>query len=205
MAKDKRKLTKAEIKRGQEYEKVRQGLLEEGYKETNLTVGVAKANLMVFATSVPIAFVLLIVYIIAHIEDAVEKTRTNPLIYLACLLGVVIHELIHGIGWSFFCKSGWKAISFGIIWKYLTPYCTCSEPLNYKAYIIGGLLPTIILGLVPYIIALVIASKFLLYFSLFLIIGGGGDLYMILLIRKYKNAVFLDHPYEVGCTAFERA
>lgn len=65
-------------------------------------------------------------------------------------------------------------------------------------------MPTIILGLVPYIISLLIASEFLLFFSLLLIIGGGGDMYMVMIMRKYKNAIFVDHPYEVGCTAFER-
>ena len=43
---------------------------------------------------------------------------------------IVVHELIHGFTWGMFAQSKLKAISFGFIWQYLTPYCTCKEPLK---------------------------------------------------------------------------
>ncbi|HZK34082.1 MAG TPA: DUF3267 domain-containing protein, partial [Bacillota bacterium] len=160
--------------------------------------------IMVLAIALPIALVFIILFYMVNPIVDFWKINISLLIFPAYLIGIVAHELIHGLTWAYFCKTKWKAIGFGVIWKYLTPYCTCNEPLSYKAYITGGLMPTIILGLVPYIISLLIASEFLLFFSLLLIIGGGGDMYMVMIMRKYKNAIFVDHPYEVGCTAFER-
>lgn len=36
------------------------------------------------------------------------------------------------------------------------------------------------------------------------IIAGGGDIYILWMIRKAKNAIIVDHPYLVGCVAFEK-
>ena len=48
---------------------------------------------------------------------------------IAFFAGIVVHELLHGITWACYAKSGWKSISFGVMWKLLTPYCHCNEPI----------------------------------------------------------------------------
>jgi hypothetical protein len=188
--------------RVEKFNKIRQSLLDNGYKEEILTISALKANIMVFITSLPIAAIGWLLFFRIYRFDYIPDI---PLwIFIIVLIGIVIHELIHGFVWGYFSKEKWKSIGFGVEWKYLTPYCTCSECLSYKAYVLGAIMPTIILGLIPYIISLVTGSYFCLFFSLLLILGGGGDIYIIYSIRNHKKAILVDHPYLVGCVAFRK-
>ena len=74
--------------------------------------------------------------------------------FLVLLLGIIVHEFIHGVFFSIFASKGFKSIKFGILWKMLTPYCHCREPLKIKQYIIALLAPLIILGIAPAVISL---------------------------------------------------
>ena len=198
--KDVTKLTPSQKKRFEKYSALRQELIEKGFEEKKFIVSALKANLMVFVTSGPIAVVFWIIYTVLHGSGWLN----GPVFIALVLASIIIHELIHGITWSLFTERGWDSISFGVIWKYLTPYCTCDECLPYGAYFLGGIAPTIILGFIPYIIALLTGNYTVLLFALFNIVVGGGDIYIIYLIRKCKNAIFVDHPYLIGCVAFRK-
>ena len=63
---------------------------------------------------------------------------------VAFFAGVVVHELIHGLVWSFFCKDGLHSIHFGFQLKTLTPYCHCAQPLDKGGYIAGTLAPGVV-------------------------------------------------------------
>jgi hypothetical protein len=120
------------------------------------------------------------------------------------LLGILIHELIHGITFSFFAKTGFKAINFGVLWKMLTPYCHCKEPLLVKHYIIGGIMPAFILGFLPFMYSLLFGNLVLLIFAIFFTVAAFGDFYIIYLLRnENKNSLVLDHPSEVGCFVYK--
>ena len=118
------------------------------------------------------------------------------------------HELIHGITWSRFVEGGWKSISFGFIAEYLTPYCSCNQPMKKHQIIIGALMPTLLLGIIPGIIALFTGSSLLMALALVMIVGGGADMMIackLLLYRsKCKEVLFIDHPYELGTAVFEK-
>lgn len=119
---------------------------------------------------------------------------------LVILAGIIIHELLHGIGWSRYTKKGWRSIKFGIEWKYLTPYCHCTEPLRLKPYRIGSILPAIILGIFPSIVALVIGNLWLMVFGFFFTFSAGGDFLILWLLRNEKsNMLVHDHPDKIGC------
>ncbi len=188
--------------RVEKFQNIRQDLLDHGYKEEILTISTLKANVMALIICLPLLVVGCFLFFrfnrIAPITDIPIWT------FVAALIGIVIHELIHGLVWAYFSKDKFKSIGFGVEWKYLTPYCTCNECLPYKAYALGVIMPTIILGFIPYIISVVIGSYHLLFFSLLLITGGGGDMYVLFLIKKYKNAILVDHPYLIGCVAFRK-
>lgn len=84
------------------------------------------------------------------------------------LFGVIVHELIHGITWAIFAKDGFKSIKFGVLWKMITPYCHCKEVLTVRQYSIGGIMPAIILGIIPAIIGIAIGNLWILLFECFL-------------------------------------
>lgn len=124
-------------------------------------------------------------------------------ILLIFTLGIIIHELIHGITWAKYANNGFKSIRFGILWKMLTPYCHCTEPLKVKNYITGAIMPALILGFLPFIYSLAMGNVLWLVFGIFFTMAAVGDFMIINLIRKENmNSYVLDHPSEVGCYIF---
>jgi len=126
---------------------------------------------------------------------------SNRIIAIAAvIIGIIIHELIHGITWAKYTEQGFKSIKFGVMWKMLTPYCHCKEPLKIKHYILGASMPGIILGIIPSIYAIATGNIAILVFGWFFTLAAGGDLIMVILLRKENPNDFVqDHPSEMGC------
>lgn len=121
------------------------------------------------------------------------------------ILGIVAHELIHGICFAYFAKNGFKSIKFGVIWKWVTPYCHCTEPLTIKACIIGTAMPGIVLGFLPCILAIFVGNLGLLFFGLFFTLAAGGDFMMIFKLRKEpKDNLYKDHPDKIGGVVYRK-
>ena len=194
MANTERTLTNAELARKEAFEQARVELEAQGYRMHPLVISVVSANVGALATALPL--------------DVVLGAGFFLLAFLAFVVLTVVHELVHGLTWSLFAKSGWKSVSFGVIWKYLTPYCTCNEALSRRAYIVGALMPTLVLGILPVLAAYATGSLFLLVVGLLMILGGGGDLTIVLKMLRFKpdggEVLYLDHPYECGLVAFTR-
>ncbi len=91
------------------------------------------------------------------------------------IIGIIIHELIHGIFFAMYARKGFKSVKFGILWKMLTPYCHCKEPLKIRHYIIALLAPFIILGIIPGIISLFTGNLILLLFGIVFSGAAAGD------------------------------
>ena len=118
---------------------------------------------------------------------------------VGCVVAIVVHELIHGLTWSIFAPRGMRSIKFGIMKKYLNPYCHCSDPLPRNGYLWGALMPLIITGLIPAVIALAIGSFPLLVFSIFMISAAAGDIMIAqLAFKEDRNCTIYDHPTEGG-------
>ena len=119
------------------------------------------------------------------------------------IIGVVIHELIHGFVFGLFAKSRFKSIKFGILWAYFTPYCHCNEPIKLKYYIIGALMPALILGFLPAIVSILNGNLMLLILGVIFISAAAGDFYVVWILRKESmNISVLDHPSEPGCIIY---
>ena len=133
-------------------------------------------------------------------------------LHVVCILffplfiaGIVAHELLHGITWAHYAKSGWKSIRFGVMWKMLTPYCHCNEPMGTRAYMAGGLMPLVVLGVIPGIVSLFTGSILLLVWGIFFIAAAGGDIWMVWLLSKEDpDSTILDHPSEAGFYVFPK-
>ena len=212
-AENKSRLSKAEEKRRTVFEMKKKEFLSQVWRTADLTVGMVYANVMAILLGLPIILFLFILYLLRLFygpESAAASWRGADfvLIFLFCLLLIFVHELIHGITWAVFAKKGRKAISFGFIPQYLTPYCTCNEPLKKGKYITGALMPTLLLGLLPAAGAIVTGSAVLFCISAVMIFAGGGDLTIVLKLRRYKTesseVLYLDHPYQAGLVVFLR-
>lgn len=214
MEQQERTLTEAELARKATFERTRDELEALGFRYRPLVISVVAANVGAVALALPLDIVLGIAFFLLHPEggsssfDAAGMLGGLLLFVALFLVLIVIHELIHGFVWGLFAKRRWKSVSFGVIWQYLTPYCTCDEPLARRAYIAGALAPTVVLGVLPVLVAYATGSFAWLAVGFIMILGGGGDLTIVLKMLRFKpdgtEVVYLDHPYECGLVAFER-
>ena len=118
--------------------------------------------------------------------------------------GIILHEFIHGITWARFAKNGHKSIKYGIIWKAVTPYCHCKEPLLVKHYILGAFMPGLILGILPSIYALLTGNSICFLIGGFFTLAAGGDFMIIFkLLKQNFNNYVLDHPSKIGCFIYK--
>jgi hypothetical protein len=191
----------------QEFENMVDTMKANGYEAREGIISVVKANVMAIVLAGPIVVLLFIVYSSVATQRQLEGEINlvgSGLFFLSLLISIPIHELLHGIGWSCFCENGWKSIRFGMMWKYLTPYCHCKEALNVPAYLFGGLFPLVVLGFGSYIVAIIGGNIGVLLFSLFNVLAAGGDITIALMLRKHRGAVIIDHPIDCGFVAFHK-
>ncbi|MGM0216879.1 DUF3267 domain-containing protein [Enterococcus sp. AZ109] len=122
---------------------------------------------------------------------------------LIIVVSVIIHEFLHGLGWVLAGKLEWNQINYGF--TSMMPYCACKSPLKKKAYLIGAVLPLMILGLVSLLLLLVIPSTVTLLIALVNFTAAGGDLLIISKVSKEeKNAQIIDHPTKAGYVVFDQ-
>ena len=206
-----RKLTEAEKRRLAHFEEVKEAHIQDGYAVKELTVGIVKANVYAILMALPLCLVTVIPFI--WVNRGKLYFEGNPLItmvlyVITLMVLVVVHELIHGLTWSIFAENRFKSIEFGIMKEYMTPYCTCTVPLKKGAYIAGALMPLIILGIIPSVIAIFTGSFFLLAIGFVMILAAGGDIMIVLKLLTYKSdasdVLIYDHPTQAGSVLFER-
>ena len=170
----------------------------------DLSISIALANVIVMFMSIPVIVLQFVVFIGLHGIDNLKLSGSLILLIAAVLLGVVIHELIHGFGWVIFGRKPFSAIKFGFQWKTLTPYAHLKEPVEVNAYRLGGFLPGFILGILPYVLSLLFGSGDLFWFSLIHTSAAGGDWLILWLIRSVKTGMQVeDHPTNAGCYVLE--
>ena len=209
MKKNERKLTEKELKRKEQFEILRADMQRNGYKEKALTIGILQVNVGAIIIMLPFVVLTAISYCNFNSIGTREISLRFSILLLPILLVlIVLHELIHGLVWGCFAKNHFHSIEFGVIWKALTPYCTCSEPMKKWQYMLGGALPTLILGAGTAVIAVATSQLLLFYIAELMIFSGGGDFLIILKILLYrtgrKETVYYDHPYECGVVVFEK-
>ncbi|ASS37493.1 DUF3267 domain-containing protein [Mogibacterium pumilum] len=210
MASEERVLTATEKRRLERYSLKCKELECKGYTKTDLTMSAVKANIgALYGLIIAIPFI--VTYVLRYDGADFDRSRASISSVLSDLVVflvlIVVHELIHGVTWSRFTKKGFKDIEFGVIWKYLTPYCTCSEPLTKWQYILGVMMPGLLLGIVPCIVGCINNNVLMLTIGVLMTIAAGGDILIVKMIldnKTSKTALYLDHPTEVGLVVFQK-
>lgn len=122
------------------------------------------------------------------------------------LIGIVLHELIHGVAWKFAANIPFSQITFGFQWKTITPFAHCRIPIPKRAYVIGTAMPAAVLGIIPVLISLANGSGWMLIIGVLFTFAAVGDFLIIYLIRTVPwNALVEDHPTNAGCFAYENS
>lgn len=113
---------------------------------------------------------------------------------------IVLHELLHAVGWLLAGRLRLREIRFGFSWRALAPYTHVRVPLPARAYRIGTVLPGIVTGVLPGVIALLTGSGVVMLISALMIVSAVGDLLVLWTIREVDpDSLVIDHPSAIGC------
>ncbi len=177
----------------------------EGYKIEKKTIDIVAASKWALAI-IGLSVVLLGVPFYLIWKPALAITWQGALLFsLLFIAGVAMHELIHGIFFGLFAESGFSSVRFGFMREYLTPYCHCNEPLKVKHYSLAALMPALLLGLLPMIVAFFVGSLFWLLFGIVFLSAAAGDLMVVWILRKETSDTLVqDHASEPGCWVYKK-
>ena len=203
-------LTEKEKIRLKKFKETQAKLEKDGYESHYLTETAEKANVMAMVTTLPFIIpIIVLFFVMGNRFETLDNGFLGMFLFLiAMFVSIVIHELIHGVTYAVFAKNHFKDIEFGVVWKALTPYCTCSAPLKKYQYVLALIMPGLLLGIIPSVVAIINGSVALLGYGIVMVIGAGGDLLVLYLMMKNrskkKNVLYHDHPTDVGVVMFDK-
>ena len=184
----------------------------EDYEKKLITFSIEKASWLAITLLAILSVVLGLPFLYLHFDkfsvyfsnfSALIFLKDWGLFFLMMVAGIALHELIHGLTWAIFIKERFRAIRFGVMWKYLTPYCHCKVPMKVKHYVIGTIMPAIILGILPLVIAFMNGSIFIFLLGFYFTLAATGDFLIVYYLRNEKcNDYVKDHETEVGCNVY---
>jgi alpha-beta hydrolase superfamily lysophospholipase len=123
---------------------------------------------------------------------------------LAVLLaGLLLHEAVHLLGYRLFGRlpRGAARLQFGR--SFVTPQVQCAAPIRAAAYRRMLLLPALLLGVIPAIVAFVIGSWWLLIWAIWMLAASGGDFAALWAMRGVGgDTPVRAHPRRAGCQLF---
>jgi len=171
----------------------------------DISISALQANL--YAIPIILISSIFLIFPFVLIWDWQTFTKGFHTIYLALpyfisafVIGAFIHEALHALGFLIFGKLKFSQVKIGIIWRYITPYAHCKIPLKAPVYRVDLLLPAILLGMTPALVALFTGKGWLLIYGTLFTFLAGGDLLVFWLIRKVRiNELVKDHPERCGC------
>ena len=202
-----RKLSKDEQKRLEQFETLAENMREKGYRRTDLTISIVKANIFAIGLLVPAAVIGFGLFILKNRGTGISFGFPWWFFPLYLVL-IAVHELIHGLTWAAFAEHHMKDIAFGFMVQYVTPYCSCKVPLARGPYITGALMPLLVLGILPMIYGILQGSLPILCMGILMTDGAAGDIMIVRNILKYHSdsseVVYIDHPTQGGGVIFEK-
>ncbi len=180
-----------------------QGDETEALAREDRSVSLLRANFLMVYFALPAVLILGVPYFLLWGFDDVRAVFVDgellPLL-LAILLGIVVHEAVHGLTWKWSTGKPFGVIRFGFDWKTVTPYAHCTEPMKARPYRIGAIMPLLLLGMLPALYAIAFGSAAWAGFGLFFTFAAGGDMLILWLLRDIApDAMVEDHPSRAGC------
>ena len=181
--------TAQKLSRQELFERTCKEMESNGFEQKPLILPAKKLNIIAFLLIVPLLAVTIFLFLLRWntlLEKHPEIIAITPMFFLCFLASIFIHELIHGLTWSCFCPDRFHSIHFGFQLKTLTPYCHCAQPLKKFPYLLGTLMPCLILGIGTYLLSLLIPNFSLALFGAMNIAAAIGDLAISFLLIPTK-------------------
>ena len=175
----------------------------------DLSIPLDKANLYGLALMVPTGVLLALPYLVLWSSRAFGQAwhaafDNLPLALGVLVAGILLHELIHGVTWTFFGKKPRRAITYGFQLKTLTPYAHCKEPMDVRAYRLGAAMPGVLLGILPWLGGIATANGPAFVFGFIFTLAALGDAMILWLLHGVlPGTQVIDHPIQAGCYVVE--
>lgn len=170
-------------------------------KEKNMTYYTYTLNMTTLNILSIILFIIVasIVYLIEFNDNyTINLSLIN--FFLLMFTWLIIHELLHGIGFLIFKEVKIKNITLGMFLEKGVFYCMCKQNIGKKVILTSLLFPITIIGLITLIIGMIINNYELVYLSILNIVSSIGDIVMTIYFLKCpKDIIYLDLD---DCTSF---
>lgn len=139
------------------------------------------------------ATVLIIVLYILSTIFYKKPLYINMNTVILMFLWLILHEIIHAIGFYLKKEVNFKNIIFGIFLEKGVLYCVCKQEIKKKTIMLSLLLPLITIGIITLILGYIIKNETLIILSLVNISGSIGDIMMYIFMKKLpKDIKYLD-------------
>lgn len=175
----------------------------EGYVAEKKTISILWANLLavVLFAVVAVAGWAIMYY---SLWDNLHFGGIDSLIFLVgIVLGLVVHELVHGVTWLLLLKKSFSHLSFGLMTGAV--YCHIDVPMDKRKYVIGALMPLLLVGVVPWVAAILSGSLTWMLVGAVMISGAIGDIMIVWTLRSEPASTLVyDHPSEIGCYVYHK-
>lgn len=204
-------LSESEKKKLANFVNVAIEMKNEGYSEKESTIAKVPANVLSIVLVLPLVAIIGVPYVMRN--GLAPTSKAAGLLAVILCLVVLIAELmaregIRTLTWGLIAPGGFSVPKIGFAELRMTPYCYCGKPIPRSIYIIGSFMPTIILGIVQGIVAIMTGSLFIFFLAIIMIFAGGRDNMICFLMIRYRKSsstlLVMDHPTKTGFEAFEK-
>lgn len=123
--------------------------------------------------------------------DFITDVNLNYFLFLVGWL--ILHELLHGVGFLSLGKVKNKNVVLGAELEKGIFYCMCKQKISKLNILISLLYPLVLIGIVTYVIGLIMGNNLLIFLSIVNISGAVGDMVMTYDILVMPNDImYLD-------------
>ena len=133
-----------------------------------------------------------VVFFIERHDSYITDIDTLSLILLV-FIWLIIHELLHGLGFVIFREVKIKNLTFGMFLEKGIFYVMCKQNINKRIILTSLCFPVVIIGIITLIVGMYINSFMLVYLSILNIVASIGDIVMIIyFIKAPRDIIYLD-------------
>jgi hypothetical protein len=138
------------------------------------------------------------------LRQGLEQALMPAVIVPVFLVGAVVHEGLHALGFHLAGGVPWRDLRFVFIWKALMPAVHCRAAVTARAYRTSVVLPGLVTGVLPTLAGIVLGPGWLTVLGGFLLALAAGDLLVLIVVRRLASETqVMDHPSRVGCRVVE--
>lgn len=171
-------------------------LVADGWNTRDYTLSSRQAFLFGTLIALPFAALAGGLYRLFLLERAVLLDYTSLILLVIVVISLPVHEWLHGLGWKLAGRLEKGETRF--LFQHGMPMCACNAILPVKAYLVGVLLPFLVLGLGSMIFMVVYPGTISLLTALVNLMLPGADLLIAWKILRSGAARIADSPDQAG-------